>query len=75
MKITDSIYEIALISLPPVGRNKGWGSLRRLQFNFVSFLNHVPTPTPALPTRGRGINNDQRTEELIGRALKELALG
>lgn len=40
MKITDSIYEIALIS--PVGR---------------------------------GINNDQRTEELIGPALKELALG
>ncbi len=59
----------------PLWGGLGWGSLRlgRKGMNFI--LRDHPTPTPALPTGGRGKKFSQSTEKLIRAALKELAAG
>ncbi len=38
----------------PLWGGLGWGSLRPVFAWFYSVLLNRPTPTPALPTRGRG---------------------
>ncbi len=63
-------------SIPsPLWGGLGWGLLWlfRVGMNFI--LRDHPTPTPALPTGGRGKKFSQPTEKLIRAALKELAVG
>jgi hypothetical protein len=59
----------------PLWGGLGWGSLRHLSLFNTEILQDLPTPTPALPTRGREKNENQPTEKLIRAALKELATG
>ncbi len=49
----------------PLWGGLGWGSLwlRRNEMNAI--LKNFPTPTPALPTSGRGKKSGQHTEKLI----------
>ena len=37
----------------PLWGGLGWGSLRSFYARLFPILRHLPTPTPALPTRGR----------------------
>ena len=48
MNVLDSRKDIP----SPLWGGLGWGSLRPYQF--LPNITHRPTPTPTLPTRGRG---------------------
>jgi hypothetical protein len=72
MRLSLKLYDV----IPsPLSGGPGWGSLRILGVLKKMLMKDLPTPTPTLPTRGRGKTDDQPTEKLIRAALKELATG